>query len=136
MEMRFVNLEREGGDGPFTPFDVGLQWMVDFHHDFSGKKALLARWEAKEGRVPVCWSSNGELETPKRHTPLTIEGCVVGEVTHAAFSPSLERVIGTARVDSAVAASGLKFALGDQGNEVETVSAPFLVATSFHVPLE
>ena len=50
------------------------------------------------------------------------------------WSPKLGRVIGTARVDRAVAASGLDFTVAAAA--VRTVSAPFLVATSFGVSME
>jgi aminomethyltransferase len=140
MEMRFANLEREAAGAEITPFDVGLQWMVDINNDFIGAEALRAAWCDEAAResapLPVCWQGGeGEAEVPASGTPLGVaDADSVGVVTHAVYSPILDRVIGTARVDRAVAASGLEFTVGSAS--VRTVSAPFLVATSFGVPME
>jgi aminomethyltransferase len=136
MEMRFANLERESAGAEITPFDVGLQWMVDPDNDFIGAEAVRAAWRDEPARLPVCWQSDeGVTDVPASGTPLGVaDNDSVGAVTHAVYSPKLDRVIGTARVDRAVAASGLEFAIDSTG--VRTISAPFLVATSFGVPME
>jgi aminomethyltransferase len=139
MEMRFVNLEGEGADDALTPFHFGLQWMVDFDHEFIGRQALLALWESGMDILPVCWVAESEAGPdlpPSSGLPLTVGGTPIGRIAHAVHSPSLGRVIGTARVDRAVAGSGLSYELGSTGRTVRTVSAPFLVATSFGIPLE
>ncbi|MBB5977379.1 aminomethyl transferase family protein [Kribbella solani] len=135
MEMRFANLEQEA-DGA-TPFETGLQWMVDFGHEFIGKAALTAHWEAGPARRPVCWiAAEGLDDPPAAGTALGVDGEPLGAVTHAVYSPRLERVIGTARVDADVAAAGLELTLEQPEHLVLTTAAPFLVATSFGVPLE
>ena len=58
----------------------------------------------------------------------------IGQVVHAVRSPQLARIIGTARVNSAVAASGMEFEIA--GTAARTISAPYLVASSFSIPLE
>lgn len=134
METRFVNLEGESGGAEVNPFDLGLQWMVNPDGDFVGAAALK---EAKksQSRRPVCWESTGETATvPAAGSGVTVADRQVGEVSHAVWSPTRGRVIGTARIDAAVAASGLEFTVGDIA--VRTVSAPFLVATSFGVTME
>jgi aminomethyltransferase len=137
MEMRFPNLERESAGEEVTPFDLGLQWMVDFQHDFTGKDALLARWEGGPRRLPVCWvAAEGLTTPPEAGAPLAVEGTEVGRVAHAVWSPTLRRVIGTARVDPSVASSDIEYSLAGPAHPVSTISAPFLVATSFGVPLE
>jgi aminomethyltransferase len=140
MEMRFVNLEREGGEAA-TPFHLGLQWMVDFAGEFTGRDGLQARWDAGIDRTLVCWVDEpagpgdpADPAPPQGGLPLTLGPTTVGEVAHAVYSPTLGRVVGTARVDGAVAASGLSFTAGDR--TVRTVSAPFLVATSFGISMD
>jgi aminomethyltransferase len=136
MEMRFANLERESSGAEITPFDVGLQWMVDLDNEFVGAEALRAAWRDGPARLPVCWQGDeGATEVPTSGTALAVaDNDSVGVVTHAVYSPRRSRVIGTARVDRAVAASGLEFTIDSAG--VRTISAPFLVATSFEVPME
>ncbi len=132
METRFVNLEKESGGGALTPFELGLQWMVDANQDFTGKEALYDRWAAGTARLPVCFEATGDV--PAAGAPVTAGDTEVGAVAYAVFSPTLGKVIGIARVDRAVAASGLELTAG--GAPARTVSAPFLVATSFGIPLE
>lgn len=134
METRFANLERETAGDAATPFDLGLQWMVDFNHEFVGSEAL-ADYQQSQTRQPVCWMITDEAaDVPSAGTAISVAETEIGAVTHAVFSPTLKRVIGTAQVDSAVAASGLRFDLA--GREIRTISAPFLVATSFGVSME
>jgi aminomethyltransferase len=139
MEMRFANLEGESGGSARTPFQLGLQWMVDFDHEFVGREALLELWESGMDTLPVCWIAEDESSVadmpPGNGLALTIAGTPIGHVAHAVHSPNLGRVIGTALVDRAVAGSGLTYQLGSTERAVRTVSAPFLVATSFGVPL-
>lgn len=128
MEMRFANIEAEGAGA--SPFAYGLQWMVDFSHEFIGRDALSAAWEAGLATAPVCFVADECVtDVPAAGTAVSVADGQVGAVAHAVFSPSLGRVIGTAQVRPEVAGSGLEFAVGEA--TVRTVSAPFLVATSF-----
>jgi len=135
MEMRFANVEAEGGSDGQQPFAFGLQWMVDFSHEFVGKEALRSSWEAGLPTAPVCWvAAEGSTTIPAAGTPVSVADGEIGTVSHAVFSPSLGRVIGTAQVRAPLAGSGLEYSIG--GGPVQTISAPFLVATSFGIPLE
>jgi aminomethyltransferase len=137
MEMRFPNLEAEIPSGGATPFDLGLQWMVDFDNEFVGKDALLAAGERTT--LPVCWQGPvGDRTVPAPGTPVDVSDATVGSVLHAVYSPTLDRSVGTALVQSGCAAAGLCFTIGtgDGGTEVESVSAPFLIATSFTTSMD
>lgn len=129
MEVRFASVEHEAADGRATAFDLGLQWMIE-----PGKEPAGA---TDQPRRPVCWVGAEQMtDRPARGTALTASDAAVGVVTHAVFSPRLNRVIGTAQVDAAVAASGQEFAVADSGVALRTISAPFLTATSLDVPLD
>jgi aminomethyltransferase len=132
METRFVNLEKESAGVALTPFELGLQWMVDANQEFTGKEALYERWAAGTSRLPVCFEAGDDVPAPG--TPVLADDTEVGTVAHAVFSPTLGKVIGILRVDRAVAASGLEFTV--DAAPARTISAPFLVATSFGIPLE
>ncbi|MEU2717252.1 glycine cleavage T C-terminal barrel domain-containing protein [Streptomyces sp. NPDC007205] len=137
MEVRFANLEQENTGDPVTPFDVGLQWMVDTGADFVGRAALEQLRDDEARRAPVCWVADADCAAvPASGTAIAVSDAEVGAVTHAVWSPSLERYIGTARVAPAVAASGQVFRLAGSEVAVRTVSAPFLTATSLDVPLD
>lgn len=133
MEMRFPNLEVELSHGAATPFDLGLQWLVDFDQEFTGKEAVLAAEELT--RRPVCWSApSGSTTAPPPGAPVSVSDAAIGSVGHALYSPGLDRVIGTALVDAECAGVGLCYRIDD--TEVTTVSAPFLVATSFSTTMD
>lgn len=136
MEARFADVDVESGGQALTPFELGIQWMVNFEHDFVGKAALLESWQAGQQRHPVCWRAEGDGTTPTSGSPVTIGEDSVGVVGHAVHSPALGCLIGTARVDSAVAAAGLEMRITEPAHDVRTVSGPFLVPTSFSIPLE
>ncbi|WP_030674498.1 glycine cleavage T C-terminal barrel domain-containing protein [Streptomyces sp. NRRL B-1347] len=136
MEVRFASHESEHTGGPVTPYDIGLQWMLDPDLDHTGRQALDER-RREPHRSPVCWIAEPGLETaPRRGTAVAVEDAAVGTVTHCVWSPRLGRFIGTAAVDRGVAASGQDFRLEGTGAAVRTVSAPFLTATSLGVPLD
>lgn len=133
MEMRFPNLEAEIPFAGATPFHVGLQWMVDFSGEFVGKKALLA--EESRPMRPVCWQGEpGERVAPSAGTAVEVADASIGTVLHAVYSPMLERCIGLALVDTDCAAVGLTLRIANA--PAETVSAPFLVATSFTTTMD
>jgi len=134
METRFANLEKETAGESATPFDLGLQWMVDFNHEFIGSEVLSGAQQSQD-HGPVCWEAcDDNADVPSAGSAITVGDHAIGVVTHAVYSPSMNRVIGVARVDSSVAASGLEFGIGDRA--IRTISAPFLVATSFGVSME
>ena len=84
--------------------------------------------------LPVCWAGEEGVDAvPAAGAGLRRQG-EGRRVAHAVYSPTLRRVVGTALLDSQVAASGLAFKLGT--TKIQTVSAPFLVATSFGTALE
>ncbi|MER6379429.1 glycine cleavage T C-terminal barrel domain-containing protein [Streptomyces sp. NPDC001118] len=133
MEVRFASLEQESAGGQVTPFEVGLQWMIDPGHESAGRLAE----DGGRGRTPVCWIAwEASAGRPEPGTAIAVRDAEVGIVTHTVWSPRLGRVIGTGRVDAEVAASGQEFMLAGSGDAIRTVSAPFLTATSLDVPLD
>jgi aminomethyltransferase len=135
LEMRFPNLDLEAPEADATPFTVGLQWMVDFGHEFPGKLALLDRAQNERTSTLVCWRGEGTMDVPAAGTPLSASGTEIGQVRHALYSPGLDSVIGVADVAAELAASGLDLALDGSGPAVRTVSAPFRKATSLGRPM-
>lgn len=128
MEMRFPNVDAESGEDGASPFELGLQWMVDFHGGSRGTEAALS--SAEDTDLPVCWVIDDEsAQVPTVGAPVAVDGTTLGAVSHAVWSPTVGRPVGTARLRRDCAASGL--ALTVAGAPARTVSAPFLIATSF-----
>lgn len=131
LESRFANLEWDCPAADASPFEVALQWMVDFDRDFLGREALLRRWESGVVRHPVCFVA-GEDTAVRRGDRVLADGEVVGQVTHVRRSPGVGALIGLAHLDAELAAAGLDLlACGDHGDTgIRTCSAPFLVPRS------
>jgi aminomethyltransferase len=136
MEARFADLDTEVGAEKLTPFDLGIQWMVSFDdHEFVGRDRLLDYWQSDPAIRPVCWRADGAV-VPEPGADVYIDGEPVGVVGFAVHSPRLDAVIGTARLESSVAAVGVELQVGSGRVPGLTTSAPFLVPTSFGVTLE
>ena len=136
MEARFADLDTEVGTAPLTPFDLGIQWMVSFDdHEFVGRVGLLDYWQSDPTLRPVCWRAEGQV-VPEPGADVFIDGDPVGVVGFAVHSPRLNAVIGTARLQSSVAAVGVELQVGSGRVPGQTTSAPFLIPTSFGVTLE
>ena len=134
MESRFANIEEESPGATTSPFDLALQWMVDFGKDFIGKEHLLAQWNAGGLRRPVCFTAEPGTALAAGDE-LGCGGTTVGRISHALYSPGLDRMVGLAHVDEEYAASGLEFLTQGDGSctVVSTCSAPFLVPMSIGV---
>lgn len=87
------------------PLSAGLDWAVDLTKEFIGASAL--REIAKNGpkRKLVGIEVEGR-RIARQGTPLQSNGALVGEVTSGTFSPTLQKSIAMAFVDSALAIEG------------------------------
>ena len=114
-----------------NPFEVGLEWQIDFSKsDFIGKAALeeIKRTGVSErlvglkmGGAPLTWYN------PDFY-PVSAGGTDVGYVTSAFYSPKLETNIALAMLPNAHNALGTKLtvALPDDGPvEATVVEVPF-----------
>jgi aminomethyltransferase len=135
LESRFTSIEDESPHPGATPFELGLQSMIDGNHDFLGKDALMEAWHSGQFREPVCFTSPGA--PPLGSGDAVRAGSrVIGRVAHARWSPGLRTTIGAAHLDRELAAAGLDLVACGQGGvdvPILTCSAPFVVPTSLGV---
>jgi aminomethyltransferase len=131
LESRFASLEDDSPGPACTPFELALQWMVDFDHQFLGREVLLQRWQQREIRHPVCFVTADGASLCAGDDVLA-DGEVVGQLTNLCWSPGLRSTVGLAHVDAELAASGLDLvARGDSGMVgIRTCSGPFLLPAS------
>jgi aminomethyltransferase len=108
------------------PMAAGLGWAVDLEKDFIGAAALrnVAKSGASRKLVGV------ELEgrrIARQGTDVAIEGRVVGRVTSGTLSPTLQRSIALAYVETACASEGtsLSIALSGEAAAAKVVKLPF-----------
>jgi len=93
-------------DDTTTPLEAGLGWTVKLQKsDFVGREVLAKQKAEGLSRKLVGLELDGR-RVPRHGMAVEAGGQVVGRVTSGTFSPSLERPIAMAYVDSAHAALG------------------------------
>ena len=116
-------------DETIDPFTAGLGWAVDFEHDFLGRAAL----EELRGRPPARKRVGLVLQTagaaaPQPATPVTsANGAPAGAVTSGVYSPSLDKTIAMAYIDTDFAQPGQQLLVaGDPPRPAQVVPLPFV----------
>jgi aminomethyltransferase len=108
------------------PISAGLNFAVDLNKDFIGAEAL--RKIAADG--PKRRLVGLELEgkrIARQGSPVMLDGQAVGEVTSGTLSPTLQKSIAMAHVDSDRATEGTTLAVDLKGTTVPAtvVKLPF-----------
>lgn len=87
-------------DETTTPLEVGLSWVVKLEKDdFVGKKVLEDQKRAGLRRKLVAFAMQ-DRSVPRKGYKLHIEGKFAGQVTSGSYSPTLEKGIGLALVET------------------------------------
>jgi aminomethyltransferase len=110
-----------------NPFQAGLAFAVNLQgRDFVGKEAIAARKDDPSQSVRVGLELAGR-RVPREHFPVLSAGQAVGEVTSGTFSPTLQKPIAMAYVNSAYAAVGTQLAVDIRGTAepAKVVRLPF-----------
>jgi aminomethyltransferase len=113
------------------PLTAGLAWAVDLGgKDFIGAEALREKMGRGLARRLVGLELEGR-RIARQGTPVTKGGKVVGEVTSGTFSPTLQKSIAMALVDSSIA-EGAELAADLKGtmNPAKVVKLPFYKRTA------
>ena len=93
-------------DDTTTPLEAGLGWTVKLgSREFVGREALLKQKERGLTRKLVGLEAEGR-RVPRRGMAVESSGRMVGRVTSGSFSPSLERAIAMAYVETSVSTLG------------------------------
>ena len=114
-------------DGSQTPLQSGIEFAVDWDHDFIGKKSLLAQKGEKYSKL-VPFESVGK-GIPREGYPLSSDsGERMGRSTSGTLSPSLNVGIGMGYVSAGYASPGTKifYEVGTRNIEAKVVEKPFL----------
>ena len=114
-------------DDSTSPIEAGLGWTVKLARgEFSGRDALVRQKEQGTSRKLVGLEAEGR-RIPRHGMAVESQGRNVGRVTSGAFSPSLERAIAIAYVETGVSALGttLEVAAGSSRIPTRVVKRPF-----------
>ena len=111
-------------DRTTTPWDAGLDWIVKLDKgEFTGRAALVAAKERGVSRRLVGFEVTGRGIARQGHRLLS-DGRDVGFVTSGTFSPTLEKALGMAYVETALAAPGTELAIDVRGKAVPARIVP------------
>lgn len=110
-----------------NPIEAGLEWVIDWEKDFSGRTRLEEIKAAGVSRRLVGLLAHGR-EIPRAHHAVLKEDLRVGEVTSGNFSPVLRTGIALAYVASEYHAPGTMLSVDVRGKRlpVEVVKPPFV----------
>lgn len=134
LEVRAFNLHCDFLRGE-SALEAGLHWMIDFRKPtFYGRDAVLAERDRGLTRRLVGFVLHGDGAV-RRGAAVRDEGQVEGYVVQAICSPTLERTIGLAYVNTGYAWVGVQLAVDQEGGSgpIEIVSAPFILTESTKV---
>jgi aminomethyltransferase len=105
-------------DETTNPLEAGLGWVTKLDvGDFIGRDALLAQKEAGITRKLVGFVLS-ERGIARAHTPILVDGEVVGEVTSGTMSPTLKQGIGMGYVPMEHASTGTPIAAEVRGRAI------------------
>ena len=105
-------------DRETTPWEAGLDWIVKLDKgEFVGRAALVAARERGPARRLVGFEVTGRGIARDGHR-VTIGGRDVGRVTSGTFSPTFERALGMALVETASAVAGAAVEIDVRGRAV------------------
>jgi aminomethyltransferase len=108
------------------PLSAGLGWAVDLSKDFIGAAKLREIQQRGPARKLVGLEMEGK-RIARQGMPVVSDGKVVGQVTSGTFSPTLQKSIAMAFVDTNHAGEGTQLAADLKGtlNPAKVVKLPF-----------
>ena len=111
--------------GGRNPFEVGLEWTIDWEHDFIGKKALM---EAKDKiKEKIAYLKCIEPGIPRHGDAVIKEGEEIGIVSSGGYSPCLKKGIAMAFVKKEYIKTGSIVEIkGRRKIKAEMVEPPFV----------
>ncbi len=96
LEKCFMLAGNEFEDGR-NPFELGLEWTIDWEHDFIGKDALI---EAKNNiREKLSFLKCIDAGIPRHNDIVRKNGKKIGKVSSGGFSPCLKKGIAMAFIE-------------------------------------
>ena len=111
-------------DSETTPLEAGLEWVVDWEHEFVGREALVAQRDEGVGRALVAFRTDGRA-IPRHGYQMRV-GDSAGVVASGNFSPILECGIGMGYVSPAPGDGGVQVEIRGEWIDARRVDPPFI----------
>jgi aminomethyltransferase len=98
-------------DRTTSPLEAGLGWTVKFgQHDFVAR-SVLEQQKAEGVRRRMVQFEMLDRAIPRPHFPVQHDGATVGQTTSGTYSPTFQRGVGLAYVETPVAKAGTEVSL-------------------------
>lgn len=136
LEVRQPVLHREGGVDVLT---AAFNWLVDStKQEFVGRESVMSHSTDSVPTRTIGFSTSATA-TLEPQSAVKAAGIPIGQVLVTEFSPTLDAVVGLARIDKEFAAAGLTLSAGGPGDsddvEMTTLPSPYVVPTSWRTPI-
>jgi glycine cleavage system aminomethyltransferase T len=121
-----------------NPIEAGANWLIDLNKEaFRGRAAVEHLWREGVPRARVGLRVDCDDPAAIRGASVLAADSIVGEIEHAVFSPSLGACVALASVSQPFAAASLPFECrsDEVGVEALSISAPYVIPTSWSVPI-
>lgn len=106
-----------------TPLESGMERMVKWNKDFTGKAALEAQRDRGDHTVLTAIKSL-DRRAPRHGFEIKLNGEVVGKVTSGTFGPSVGCGVGLADLPKSLSAPGIALTAGPRDLPIETAAIP------------
>ena len=115
--------EFEGGR---NPIEAGLEWIIDWEHDFIGKEALL-EFKKREEYEKLTFLECIDAGVPRQHDSIFIHEEKIGVVTSGNFSPCLRKGIALGYVNTKYRKEGNEVVIkGRRDIRAKIIKGPFV----------
>ncbi|MES2838174.1 MAG: glycine cleavage system aminomethyltransferase GcvT [Bacteroidota bacterium] len=114
-------------DDTTSPIEAGLGWITKFTKEFTNSKALLEQKNAGVAKKLVGFEMIDRGIPRHDYQVVDANGKVIGKVTSGTQSPSLNKAIGMAYIDTANAKADTEIfiSIRDKGVKAKVVKIPF-----------
>lgn len=106
-----------------TPLESGMDRLIKWDKEFTGKAALEAQRDSGDHTVLVAIKSP-DRRAPRHGFEIKHDGNVVGTVTSGTFGPSVGCGVGLADLPKALSEPGIALTAGPKDMKLETASIP------------
>lgn len=106
-----------------TPLESGMERMVKWNKDFTGKAALEAQRDRGDHTVLTAIKSL-DRRAPRHGFEIKLNGEVVGKVTSGTFGPSVGCGVGLADLPKSLSTPGIALTAGPRDLPIETAAIP------------
>lgn len=107
-----------------TPIEAGLNWPINWDHDFIGKSAIAAQKEKGPAKKLVAFVLDSGI--PRQNFDIILSGNKIGQVASGTFSPTLKKGIGTGFVNTPLEIGAtIEILIHNQPKQAKIVKKPF-----------